>query len=327
MPRVSVIVSVYNCEEFIGETIQSIIDQTFTDWEFIIIDDNSCDKSASIIEEYAQIDARIRFVRNETNKGQCANLNYGIQIATGEYIAHTDHDDLSYPTRLEKQIEYMENNPQCLLCGCKYDIWSEGKVHYTDYWETCTPNYQRFRLPMHGNIGHSTFFWRRQKLVDLGITYGEWKYAEDYDLLLHVLEAGEVGVVPEKLVTYRVFPNQVTQTIGSQIIRDEIQTIRLEYIKNAKGVDNEIWEKETRGELITQEDFKRWEAFLEKYANMCGITSASLVKEINWVKYKAQKMTWTKVKSYALSKWRYSWWYVVKLIRMQIKHKLIHSNQ
>ena len=106
MCKISVVTSVYNCEKYIKETIQSVIDQTYTDWEYIIIDDCSRDNSAKIIQSIQ--DDRIRFIKNETNQGQCANLNKGIKLARGEYIARLDHDDICYPDRFVKQLKYME---------------------------------------------------------------------------------------------------------------------------------------------------------------------------------------------------------------------------
>ena len=84
MPKISVVTSVYNCERFVGETIQSVINQTFTDWEYILIDDCSKDKSADIIQSFADKDPRIRLIRNVQNQGQCRNLNHGIQLAKEE---------------------------------------------------------------------------------------------------------------------------------------------------------------------------------------------------------------------------------------------------
>ncbi|MBQ3799225.1 MAG: glycosyltransferase family 2 protein, partial [Treponema sp.] len=128
MPKISVVTSVYNCERFVGETIQSVINQTFTDWEYILIDDCSKDRSAEIIQSFADKDPRIRLIRNEQNQGQCRNLNHGIQLAKGEYIARLDHDDLCYPERFQKQLDYMEAHKETVLCGCRMDMWQDGIV-------------------------------------------------------------------------------------------------------------------------------------------------------------------------------------------------------
>ena len=114
-PKVTVLMPVYNCEKYLRESIESILNQTFKDFEFLIINDGSSDKSAEIVESYN--DNRINFVQNEKNIGLAASLNRGLDIAKGEYIARMDADDISLPERLEKQVRFMETNPQIGICG------------------------------------------------------------------------------------------------------------------------------------------------------------------------------------------------------------------
>ncbi len=322
MPRISVIVSVYNCEEFIGETVESIINQTYKDWELIIIDDNSRDKSAEVIECYAKQDERIRFIRNTENQGQCANLNTAIRVAKGEFIAHTDHDDVSYPERLEKQLAFMEANPSCVLCGCRYDVWTDGKIVDTYGWDYCSLNEFRFTLPMVDRLAHSTFFWKRAALVDNDIYYGEWDYAEDYDLLLRALCVGEIGLAPEVLMYYRDFSENTTHTIDPSIITREINTIRKSFIEKTKDVDKEIWLKVEDGKAKTRDDLKRWDMLMESYAKACGVTNKSLLKEINWMKYCLQKPSMVLAISYICSKYRGSLRNVAKLVKLTVKENL-----
>ncbi len=306
MPQISVIVSVYNCEEYIGETIQSIIDQTFTDWELIIIDDNSKDTSASVIESYADKDTRIRFVRNTTNQGQCANLNTAIAMSSGEYIAHTDHDDISYPDRLARQLAYMEDNPSCLLCGCAYDELYEGKKRSLYFLPYNSFEEVRFRLPMQNILAHSTFFWRRQALIDNHISYGQWDYAEDFDLTMRVLRVGDVGFMPDVLVAYRIFEDQLTQTIDPHIISSEDHEIRDAFILEQKNLDTDIWIRALNGELHSIKDYRRWDRLLGEYSSICALQIFDAVGEVNRVVYDRQTVTWKTVLSYAMSRWKTS---------------------
>ena len=115
-PEITVLMPVFNGEKFIRESIASILNQTFPDFEFLIINDGSTDHSLAIIEEYARCDARIRIISRE-NKGLAATLNEGIDLARGDYIARMDCDDISYPRRLERQLQYMRAHPDCVLCG------------------------------------------------------------------------------------------------------------------------------------------------------------------------------------------------------------------
>lgn len=305
MPKVSIIVSVYGCEKYIGETIESIINQTVTDWELIIIDDNSRDDSAKVIQKYADSDARIRFIRNYENKGQCANLNHAIELSTGEYIAHTDHDDISASNRLEKQIKYMEDNPSCVLCGCGFDQFVDEKTVEVDMWPFCGLNELRFTLPFVNQIAHSSFFWKRELFIRKGIFYGQWDYAEDYDFVLRALEIGDVGFVSEKLLKYRVIPNQVTQTIGANVINDETRQIQIDYINKLDLVDKEIWIKAANGRLNSFGDYKRWGSLLAEYARICGVKNELLVKEINKTMLWKQKPGIGRTKACLLNNWKH----------------------
>ncbi len=119
-PRITVIMPVYNCELYIKEAIDSILNQTFTDFEFLIIDDASTDKTVSIIKEYK--DFRIQLIEKEGNKGISDSLNYGLKVAKGEYIARMDGDDISLPERFVKQVTFLDSNPDVILCGSNFGI-------------------------------------------------------------------------------------------------------------------------------------------------------------------------------------------------------------
>ena len=112
-PKVSLIMKVYNGEAYLKEAINSILNQTYQDFEFIIIDDGSFDRSPDIVRQYT--DERIRFLQNEQNMGLCATQNKAIQAARGEYIAVMDCDDISYKTRLEKQVAFLDTNPEYIM--------------------------------------------------------------------------------------------------------------------------------------------------------------------------------------------------------------------
>ena len=119
MPGVSIIMPVYNGIHFIEEAVRSIQNQTFTDWEFIIVNEfGSNDGSQDYIEYAAFYDPRIHLIQNETQLGLAASLNVGLAAAKGKYIARVDVDDPSYPERLEKQVAFLDANPEITLCGC-----------------------------------------------------------------------------------------------------------------------------------------------------------------------------------------------------------------
>ena len=117
MPVVSVIMPVYNSERYVAEAIDSVLAQTFTDFELLIVDDGSTDGSAEIIRSYETLDRRVRFLRLNQNSGQGPALNAGLAVATGAYITNMDSDDISLPTRLEKQVRFLEDRPQIGALG------------------------------------------------------------------------------------------------------------------------------------------------------------------------------------------------------------------
>ena len=125
MPKVTVLMPVYNARFYLSKAISSIINQTFKDFEFLIFNDGSTDNSADII--YSYNDRRIRFFNSEQNFGYVYHLNYGIEIAKGEYIARMDADDISFPTRLEKQVAFMDKNPEVGVCGTWFKIYGTNR--------------------------------------------------------------------------------------------------------------------------------------------------------------------------------------------------------
>ncbi len=119
-PKISVVTSVYNGEKYIKEAIESILAQTFEDFEWIVIDDASTDQTAEILHRYAEKDARIKIFKNETNKKLAASLNKGVALAAGEYIVRMDADDICLENRLEKQYDFMRQNPKIDLSYCNF---------------------------------------------------------------------------------------------------------------------------------------------------------------------------------------------------------------
>src|SRR5687768_10604451 len=122
LPSISVLMSVYNGARYLSQSIESILAQTFSDFEFIIIDDCSSDSTPQILNEYARQDSRIRIIRNSENKGLTASLNIGLTQAQGRYIARQDADDISLPQRFEKQIHYLEAHPETIVVSSNIGI-------------------------------------------------------------------------------------------------------------------------------------------------------------------------------------------------------------
>ena len=158
-PKISVIMSSYNRKDYIKEAIESILNQTYQDFEFIIIDDCSNKETQDVIEQYAQKDERIIFLKNEHNMGQALTRNRGLEVAKGQYIAILDDDDISLSTRFEKQVEYMINElGMKLLPINKKEGMSDGFIKGT------------IRMYPHINRGEGQFIAMLQKITETAIS-------------------------------------------------------------------------------------------------------------------------------------------------------------
>lgn len=128
-PKVSIIMGVYNCESTVKESIDSIINQTFNDWEFIICDDGSTDKTYRLVEEYVnRYKNKIILIKNTNNKGLAYSLNRCFKIAKGEYIARQDGDDLSLINRLEEEVKFLDTNEECVLVSTGIKLFDENNI-------------------------------------------------------------------------------------------------------------------------------------------------------------------------------------------------------
>ncbi len=193
--------SVYNGERFLAEAIESILTQTWTDFEFVIIDDGSTDSTAQILRDFEKKDARIRIITNEKNFGLTKSLNMGIAVATGEYIARMDADDISFPTRLEKQMAFLNDHPNIVVVGTGTEIIdADGKRMRS----IATPKAIQTRLPKRNCLVHGSLLIRKEALQDVGGYDESIRYAQDYDLLLRLLDGSNIAVIDEPLYALRV---------------------------------------------------------------------------------------------------------------------------
>ena len=209
-PALSVLLPVYNGERFLAEAIESILAQTFTDFEFIIINDGSRDGSSTIIDDYAARDARIRAFHQD-NRGLVETLNGGIALARAPLIARMDADDISLPRRFELQIRRFESRPDlAAVGGCIILIDEAGKlIHRIDY-PTGGAALRRF-LERASPLAHPAVIMRRDIVCGLGGYRRQYKYAQDYDLWLRMHDAGyAIENVDEPVLHYRQHAEKVS---------------------------------------------------------------------------------------------------------------------
>lgn len=201
-PLVSIITPLYNSEKYIAETIESVLAQTYSNWEMIIVDDCSKDNSTKIVEEYQKKDRRIKLYRNEINKGVSYTRNRAIDLSQGKYIAFLDSDDLWKKEKLEKQIKFMEEKNVVLSYTAYEKINEDGskrgevrvpdKLDYEELLKNCL-------------IGFLTAIYRKEELKDFKFINSK---AEDYIFWLSILKKIEYAYgINEILASYRVLNN------------------------------------------------------------------------------------------------------------------------
>lgn len=220
MPKVSVIMPVYNNAPYVQEAISSILNQTYTDFEFIIIDDGSTDGSDHLISLVE--DPRVRKIFHPQNYGLVASLNEGLSLATGEYVARMDSDDLSTPDRLGVQVTFMDEHPSIELCASAftYSIGMRPKVNPVEHEEI------RTWLLFHCCICHPTVVMRNSMIHRLGVQYdSNYPHAEDYELWNRLAPHIKMANIPMNLLYYRMHTGQVSH-VHKAIQDDSARRVR-----------------------------------------------------------------------------------------------------
>jgi glycosyltransferase involved in cell wall biosynthesis len=205
MPKVSVIMAVYNGEKYLKEAIESILTQTLRDFELIIVNDCSTDRTPEILKSYD--DARIRVLSHIKNKGVATSRNDAIKIARGEFLAIMDADDISYPHRLKAQVAFLESHPEIGLIGSAlYDnIDDDGSILYTSILPEDNKEIQETLIRKWCFI-HPSIMFRRGIIDKVGGYRKEFEVAEDHDFILRVLDHNKAWNLKDKLIAYRINP-------------------------------------------------------------------------------------------------------------------------
>jgi len=208
MPKVSVVMATYKAENTLGEAIESVLYQTFSDFEFIIIDDNSLDSTSEILTKYSNQDSRIKVFRNSSNIGLTRSLNRGLAEAKGSYIARMDSDDICMKNRFDEQVTYLENNKKIGVCGTYVEIFGEktGVRKHSDNSEEL-----KVRTLFSSQFCHPSTMIRKEILLENGIEYNvSFLVAQDYELWARLIPICDFGTVPKQLLRYRVHDQQIS---------------------------------------------------------------------------------------------------------------------
>ena len=262
LPVISVILPVYNAEEYIFDSLQSILNQSFGSFEVIVINDGSTDNSESIILQFKDI--RIRYIKNEVNLKLIATLNLGLDLARGKYIARLDADDIAFPNRFEKQVAFLEKNSDYGIVGSYAKEFGKSTevIKYVLDDESL-----RFALITHNPFVHSAIMFRYSIVKQYNLQFDKnCIHVEDYDLWIKILTYTKGQNIPEILVNYRVHDLQI-----SFQYRDlQIQNTR---ILQTKYLDNIMY------------NYNNWNGLIVNLLNMKKNNISDLIKFLKYVSF------------------------------------------
>ncbi|SEW53189.1 glycosyltransferase family 2 protein [Chitinophaga arvensicola] len=221
-PLVTVFMAAFNGEAYIEKAIQSVLNQSFTDFELLIVNDGSTDRTLDIIHQFT--DPRIRLVHNDGNKGLTFTRNRGIEEAKGKYIAVLDCDDLATPDRLKSQISFLNSNPEFAICGGQAILIDEsgkqtGNLNVMAGDKSISPE-----LVFQNTFINSTLMIKRSAMIEAG-GYRDYSPAEDYDLSYRISLHHPVTNLNEVLVAYRLHNNNISKLQEEKVVRAELRII------------------------------------------------------------------------------------------------------
>lgn len=262
LPRITVIMSVYNYELFLKESIESILNQIYDNFEFIIVNDGSNDNSVNIINNYAQNDERITLVSRK-NKGIPYSMNQALLLASGDYLAIMDADDVSLPNRFEKQVEYLEKNKLVDILATNVEVFGEiskdEKIEFEKWFNVDLNNCSNIEELLLENcyIAHPSVMMKMNVIKELNGYNLKYKRNEDYNLWLRAMNKGyKISILNEKLIKIRKHNDSKTHRDVNDFenIKDIIES-RLEYIKDKFSFEKfnyVIWGASNGGKMAAE---------------------------------------------------------------------------
>ncbi len=222
-PLVSIVLPVYNGEKYLAESLDSVLAQTYQNWELVIINDGSTDGTENLILRYP--DKRIKYLPNDGNKGIIFSLNRGLQESGGEFIARLDADDIALPFRIEKQVEFLLENQDYAMCGSYFQTIDSKGGHLKNVEFPANNRDARSFLLLHNCFCHSAIMMRSNIAKEL--KYDEkFQVCEDYDLWYRISRTGKVLNLPVFATLYRVHDNNMS-TKKSEIMFAHVNKINI----------------------------------------------------------------------------------------------------
>lgn len=206
IPTVSVLMAVYNTERYLPEAVESILQQTYQNFELIVIDDGSSDRSLQILQKYAEVDQRIHLISRE-NRGIPKTRNELVSLARGKFLAIMDSDDVALPDRLAQQVAFLEQHPEVVWVGGAFDLIDRKgrrltRISLVEQDDDIRHLLQKGQV----NFLHPTAMLRRQSVLQVGGYDEAFPLAEDLDLWLRLSQVGKLASIKEAVVQYRIHP-------------------------------------------------------------------------------------------------------------------------
>jgi glycosyltransferase involved in cell wall biosynthesis len=227
----TVLMAARNAEATLREAIDSVLAQSFDDFDLVVVDDGSDDRTPEILASYG--DGRLTVLRNDQSLGLAASLNRGLSCS-GRYVARQDADDRSQPDRLAKQVRFLDTHPEVELVGSWYRTMDDTGSMLAEFELPTDATTLRWHLLYYCPFVHSAVTARAQTLVDAGGFDESFVYASDYDLWSRIARRSLVANIPEYLVDYRLSPTSMTETFGTAV-SDEPRRIAHAYLEDLYG--------------------------------------------------------------------------------------------
>lgn len=234
-PKITVLMPVYNAEKFVGEAIESVLNQTFKDFELLIINDASTDSSEKIILSYR--DPRIRYCKNISNLRVAKTLNRGLKMARGKYIARQDADDIFLPQKLELQDNALKKDKDLIMVCSHFDYMDEKGNFLSSFREALSPEEIYYNLQFRNCIGHPTAIFNKRVIMEEFKGYSEEYEAEDHDLWLRISKKYKILKLDKTLVKVRLSQCSKTALLGKTMVesnatitRNNLQSLIGEFI-------------------------------------------------------------------------------------------------
>jgi hypothetical protein len=231
-PKVTVLMPVYNGGRFLQKALDSMLTQTFTDFELLVVYDESTDETATILESYS--DRRIRVITNKGHLGVAGSLRRGLNCARGEYIARIDADDIALPERLQKQVTYLDSHPEVGMVASSCVIIDEDGRPTCGSTQALTPEQIYYTLAFHNCIFHCSVTFRKALVLSLGGYDEATNRAEDYDLWARIARRAKIVQLDEILAQWRDSRANITNSFGGPM-SEVAKTI---FLKNLKRLTN-----------------------------------------------------------------------------------------